>query len=210
MSDSLWPHESQHTRPPCPSPTPGVHSDSRPSSQWCHPAISSSVIPFSSRSQSLPASESFPMSQLFTWGGQSIGVSASASFLPKNTQDWGRHLLLLLLSHFSRVRLCVTPQMAATRFPHPWDSPGKNTGVGCHFLLQCRKVKSESEVAQSFLTLCDPMDCSLPGYSIHGIFQARVLEWGAIAFSRGRHLGYIKFEIFLISPLFLLTNLKCA
>ena len=67
-----------------------------------------------------------------------------------------------------------------TRLPHPWDSPGKNTGVGCHFLLQCMKVKSESEVAQSCLTLCDPMDCSLPGSSIHGIFQARVLEWGAI------------------------------
>ena len=72
-----------------------------------------------------------------------------------------------------------------TRLPRPWDSPGKNTGVGCHFLLQCMKVKSESEIAQSCLTLCDPMDCSLPGSSVHGIFQARVLEWGAIAFSEG-------------------------
>ena len=71
-----------------------------------------------------------------------------------------------------------------TRFPRPWDSPGKNTGVGCHFLLQCMKVKSESEVAQSCLTLSDPMACSLPGSSVHGIFQARVLEWGAIAFSK--------------------------
>ena len=70
-----------------------------------------------------------------------------------------------------------------TRLPRPWDSPGKNTGVGCHFLLQCMKVKSESEVAQLCLTLSDPMDCSLPGSSAHGIFQARVLEWGAIAFS---------------------------
>ena len=70
-----------------------------------------------------------------------------------------------------------------TRLPRPWDSPGKNTGVGCHFLLQCMKVKSESEVVQSCPTLSDPMDCSLPGSSIHGIFQARVLEWGAIAFS---------------------------
>ena len=70
-----------------------------------------------------------------------------------------------------------------TRLPHPWDSPGKNTGVGCHFLLQCMKVKSESEVAQSCLTLSDPMDCSPPGPSVHGIFQASVLEWGAIAFS---------------------------
>ena len=70
-----------------------------------------------------------------------------------------------------------------TRLPHPWDSPGKNTGVGCHFLLQCMKVESESEVAQSCPTLSDPMDCSLPGSSVHGIFQTRVLEWGAIAFS---------------------------
>ena len=85
MSDSLQPHELQHARPPCQSPTPGVHSDSRPSSHWCHPAISSSVVPFSSCPQSLPASESFPMSQLFAWGGQSTGVSAWASFLPKNT-----------------------------------------------------------------------------------------------------------------------------
>ena len=88
VSDSLRLHESQHARPPCPSPTPGVHSDSHPSSQWCHPAISSSVIPFSSWPQSLPASESFPMSQLFTWGGQSTGVSALASFLPKKSQGW--------------------------------------------------------------------------------------------------------------------------
>ena len=88
MSNSLRPHELQHARPPCPSPTPGVHSDSRPSSPWCHPAISSSVVPFSSCPQSLPASESFPMSQLFVWGGQSIRVSALASVLPVNPQDW--------------------------------------------------------------------------------------------------------------------------
>ena len=83
----LRPHELQHARPPCPSPTPGVHPNSCPSSRWCHLAISFSVVPFSCP-QSLPASESFPMSQLFTWGGQSIGVSASASVLPMNTQDW--------------------------------------------------------------------------------------------------------------------------
>ena len=88
MSNSLRPHESQHTRPPCPSPTPGVHSNSCPSSRWCHPAISSSVFPFSSYPQSLPASGSFPMSQPFAWGGQSTGVSALASVFPKNTQDW--------------------------------------------------------------------------------------------------------------------------
>ena len=88
VSDSSRPHESQHARPPCPSPTPGVHSNSCPLSWWCHPAISSSVIPFFSCPQSLPASESFPMSQLFTWGGQRIGASALASVLPINTQDW--------------------------------------------------------------------------------------------------------------------------
>ena len=90
MSDSLWPHELQHASPPCPSPTPGVYPNSCPSSRWCHPAISSSVIPFSSCPQSLPATESFPMNQLFTSGRQSIGhwVSASASVLPMNTQNW--------------------------------------------------------------------------------------------------------------------------
>ena len=88
MSDSLRPHESHHARPPCPSPTPGAHPDSRPLSQRCHPAISSSVVPFSSCPQSLPASESFRMSQLFAWGGQSTGVSALASFLPKKSQGW--------------------------------------------------------------------------------------------------------------------------
>jgi len=88
VSDSLQPHKSQHARPPCPSPTPGVHPNSCPSSRWRHPAISSSVIPFSSCPQSLPASESFPVSQLFAWSGQRIGVSALASVLPMNTQDW--------------------------------------------------------------------------------------------------------------------------
>ena len=92
--------------------------------------------------------------------------------------------LLLLLSHFSRVRLCATHRRQPTRLPCPGDSPGKNTGVGCHFLLQCMKVKSESEVTQSCPTVRDPMDCSPPGSPVHGIFQARVLEWGAIAFSK--------------------------
>ena len=88
VSDSLRPHESQHARPPCPLPPPGVHSDSRPSSQWCHPTISSSVVPFSSCLQSFPESGSFPMSQFFTLGVQSIGASASASVLPVSVQDW--------------------------------------------------------------------------------------------------------------------------
>ena len=107
VSDSLRPHESRHARPPCPSPTPGDHSDSRPSSQWCHPAISSSVVPFSSCPQSLPASESFPMSQqLFAWGGQSTGVSALASFLPKKSWGWSP-------SEWTKLTI-----------PHPfWDRP---------------------------------------------------------------------------------------
>ena len=88
VSDSLWPHELQHARPPCPSPTPRVHSNSYPSRRWCHPGVSSSVVPFSSCPQSLPASGSFPMRQLFAWGGQSTGVWASASVYPMNTQDW--------------------------------------------------------------------------------------------------------------------------
>ena len=93
-------------------------------------------------------------------------------------------LLLLLLSHFSRVRLCATPLTEPTRLPLPRDSPGKNTGVGCHFLLQHMKVKNESEVAQSCPILWDPMVCSPPGSSVHGISQARAMEWGATAFSK--------------------------
>ena len=107
VSDSLWPHELQHARPPCPSPSPGVHSNSRPSSWWCHAAISSSIIPFSSCFQTFPASGSFPRSQLFASGGQSIGASASVTVLPVNIQGWfplGLIGLTSLLSKgFSRV-----------------------------------------------------------------------------------------------------------
>ena len=111
---------------------------------------------------------------------------------PKNVEKKGKvqknhtviqRMLRLLLSRFSHVRLCVTPQTAAHQAPLSLGFSRKNTGVGCHFLLQCMKVKSETEVAQSCLTLCDPVDCSLPGSSVHGIFQARVLQWVAIAFS---------------------------
>ena len=101
-------------------------------------------------------------------------------------------MLLLLLSCFSRVRLCATHRRQPTRLPHPWDSLGKNTRVGCHFLLQCIKVKSQSEVAQSCPTLSNLMDCNLPGSSVHGIFQARVLEWGAIAFSTMEYYSAMK------------------
>ena len=119
VSNSLRAHESQHTRPPCPSPTPRVYSNSCPSSQWYHPAISSSVVPFFSCPQSLLALGSFPTSQLFAWGGQNIGVSASASVLPVNTQDWslgwtGCHVKVKSLS---RVRLFVTPWTVIYRGP---------------------------------------------------------------------------------------------
>ena len=114
VSSSLRLHESQHARPPCPSPTPGVHLDSRPLSQWCHPAISSSVVPFSSCLQSLPVSECFPMRKLFAWGGQSIGVSALASVLPINTQDWspleGTGWISLQSKGLSRVFSNITVQ----------------------------------------------------------------------------------------------------
>ena len=114
VSDSFRPHESQHARPPCPSQTPRVYSNSCPLSWWCHPAVSSSVVPFSSCPQSLQASGSFPVSQLFTWGGQSIGVSASASVLPMNTQDLSPYINLVLLhacvlSRFNCVGLFATP-----------------------------------------------------------------------------------------------------
>ena len=99
-----------------------------------------------------------------------------------------------------------------TRLPRPWDSPGKNTGVGCHFLLQCMKVKSESEVTQSCLTLSDPMDCSLPGSSVHGTLQARVLEWGAVAFSvssmRGQRTPDSSVKYFIFRGLRLFTSLE--
>ena len=117
MSDSSQPHESQHARPPCSSPTPGVHSDSRPSSQWCHQAILSSVIPFSCP-QSLPASESFPMSQLFAWGGQSIGVSALSSFFPKNTHP---ELFQVLKDDAVKVLHSICQQVWKTQqWPQDW------------------------------------------------------------------------------------------
>ena len=134
VSDSLRPHELQHARPPCPSPSPGVHSDSRPSSRWCHPAISSSVVPFSSCPQSLSASESFPMSQLFAWGGQSIGVSVLASFLPKKSlwrlisfrMDWLDLLAVqgtlksLLQHHGSKASILRCSAFFTVQLSHPY------------------------------------------------------------------------------------------
>ena len=139
VSDSLQPHESQHTRPPCPSPTPGVHSDSRPLSPWCHPAISSSVVPFFSCPQSLLASESFRMSQLFTWSGQSTGVSALASFLPKKSQGWSPSewtdwldllavqgtLKSFLQHHSSKASILRHSAFFTVQLSHPYTTTGK-------------------------------------------------------------------------------------
>ena len=141
MSDSLRSHESQHARPPCPSPTPGVHSDSSPSSQWCHPAISSSVIPFSSCSQFPPASESFPVSQLFAWGGQSTGVSTLASFLPKKSQGWSpsewtgwislqsKGLSSLLQHYSSKSSILRHSAFFTVQLSHPYMTTGKTIAL---------------------------------------------------------------------------------
>ena len=142
MSDSLRPHESQHARPPCPSPTPGVHSNSCPLSRWCYPAISSSVVPLSSCPQSLPASGSFPMSQLFVWGGQSTGVSALASVLPMNTQDWSplewdwldllavQGTLKSLLQHYSSKALVLWHSaFFMVQLSHPYMTTGKTIAL---------------------------------------------------------------------------------
>ena len=138
VSDSLRPHELQHTRPPCPSPSLGVYPNSCPLSQWCHPTISSSVIPFSSCPQSFPASGSFQISQLFTSGGQSIGVSASTSILPVNTQDWSPlgwtrldllavqgTLKTLLQHHSSKAPILQRSAFFTVHLSHPYLTTGK-------------------------------------------------------------------------------------
>ena len=139
MSDSFWPHESQHTRPPCPSPTPRAYSNSCPSSQWCHPTISSPVLPFSSHLQSFPASGAFQMSQFFTSGGQSVGVSASVSVLPMNIQDWltleWSGWISLLSKGHSRVFSNTTvqkhqfsgAQLFIVQLSHPYMTTGRST-----------------------------------------------------------------------------------
>ena len=165
MSNSLWPHGLLHARLPCPSPTPGACLNSCTSSRWYHLAISSSVVPFSSHPQSSPASGSFPLSRFFASGGQSFGVSASASVLPTNIQD---------------------------RFPLGWtgwislQSKGLsrvfflNTAIQKHQLLG---AAAAAKSLQSCPTLCDPIDGSPPGSPIPGILQARTLESVAISFS---------------------------
>ena len=141
MSSSLWPHESQHARPPCPSPTPRVHSGSRPSSQWCHPAISSSVVPFSSCPQYLPASGFYPISQLFASGGQSIGVSASTSVLPMNPglisfrMDWldllevQGTLKSLIQQHASKASILWHSAFFIVQLSHPYMTTGKTIAL---------------------------------------------------------------------------------
>ena len=143
VSDSLQPHEVQHARPPCPSPTPGVHPDSCASSQWCHPAISSSVVPFSSYLQSLPASGTFPMSQLFSWGGQNIGLSASAS-VPSNEHlglisfrmDWLYLLAVqgtlksLLQYHTSKASILRRSAFFTVQLSHPYIITEKTIALG--------------------------------------------------------------------------------
>ena len=142
VSDSLWPREPQHTRPPCPSPTPGVHSNSCPLSQWCHPAILSSVIPFSCCPQSLSASGSFQMSQPYISGGQSIGVSASTSVPPMNTQDWSplgwTHWISLQSKGLSRVFSNTTVQMRSVLGVHwkdwCWSWNSNTSATSCEEL----------------------------------------------------------------------------
>ena len=143
MSNSLWPHEPQYARPPCPSPAPRVSPNSSPLSRWCHLTISSSVIPFSSCPQSFSASDSFPMSQLFASGGPSIGVSASISVLPMNTQDWsplgwiGQIYLLavqgtlksLLQHHSSKASILQHSAFFTVHLSHPYMTTGKTIAL---------------------------------------------------------------------------------
>ena len=140
MSDSLRPHEPQHTRHPCPSPDPGVHPNPCPLSRWCYPTISSSVIPFSSCSQSFPAPRSFQMSQLFPSGGQSIGVSASTSVLPMNTQDWSlgwtgwislqsKGLSRVLQHHTSKASILRCSAFFTVQLSHPYMTTGKTIAL---------------------------------------------------------------------------------
>ena len=201
MSDSSWSHGLQHASLLCPSPTPGAYSNSCPSSQWCHSTISSSVVPFS-HLQSFPASGSFPVSQFFTSGGQNIGVSASASVLPMNIQDWfplgWTGWISLQSKGLSRVFSNTTVQkhqfckVISLQLIKINGGGGESINSSVLSFLYSptltsihgywKNHKSESEVAQSCPTLFDPVNCSLPGSSVHGILQARILEWVNISF----------------------------
>ena len=179
MSNSLWPHGLQHTRPPCPSPTPRAYSNSCPWSRWCHPVISSSVIPFSCL-QSFPASGSFPMSQLFTSGGQSIGVSASASVLPVNIQGWSPSRWTGWISLQSKGLSRVFSNTIVQK--HQFFS----AQVSFFFFFSSTTLLLPTHFPPPLCThaqSCNPMDFS-PSDSVHGLFQARILEWVAISFSK--------------------------
>ena len=185
VSDSLQPHALQHARPPCPSPTPGVHPNPCPLSRWCHPTISFSVVPFSSHLQSFPASGAFQMSLFFSSGGQNIGVSASTSVLPLNTQNWSSFrmdwldllavqgtLKSLLQHHSSKASILQRSAFFTVQLSHPNMTNGKTIDL-----------IAAAKSLQSCPTLCDPIDGSPPGSTVPGILQARRLEWVAISFS---------------------------
>ena len=204
VSNSLQPHGLQHTRPPCPLPTSGVYSNSCPLSQWCHPTISSSVVPFSSHLQSCPASGSFEISQFFASGGQRTGVSASASVLPKSIQGWfplrltglislqSRGLFKRLLQHdSSKASILWCSAFFTVQLSHLYITTGKTialtirTFVGkvMSLLFSTATAALTAKSLQSCPTLCDPIDGSPPGSPVPGILQARTPEWVAISFS---------------------------
>ena len=149
MSDYLWPHEPQHARPPCPSPTPQVYPNPCPLSRWCHPTISSFVVPFSSCPQSLPASESFPMGQFFAWGGQSTGVSASTS----SNEDSG-----LISFRMDWLDLFAVQGTLKSLLQHHRSK----ASILQHWMPEKSILTYFSSVAQLYLTLCNPMDSSMP------------------------------------------------
>ena len=194
MSNSVRPHRRQPTRFLCPWDSPGKNTG-----VGCHFLLqcmkvkSQSEVAQSCPTLSDPMDCMQPTRLLHPWDfpGKSTGV--------------GCHCLLQLCPCCCcYVALVVSNSVRphrwqSARLPHPWDSPGKNTGVGCHFLLQCMKMRIENEVAQSCPTLRNPVDCSLPGSSVHGILQARVLEWGAIAFSGNSSIYTLKSKIHLLS-----------
>ena len=189
MSDSLQTHELQHTRPHCPSPTPGAYPNSGPLSWWCHPTISSSTVPFSSCPQSFPAPGYFQMSQLFASGGQSSGVSASTSVLPMNTQDWSplgwtgwislqsTGLSSLLQHHSSKASILRLSAFFIIQLSHPSMTTGKTmaltrwTIVGKVMSLLFNMLSQFSSVSQSCPTLCYPMNHSMPGLPVHHQLQ---------------------------------------
>ena len=176
----LWRRGLQHARLPCPSPSPRACSNSCPLNCWCHPAILSFVVPFSSCLRSFPTSGFFQMNQLFAWGGQSIGVSASTTVLPMNIQGWSPLGWTGLTSLLSKGLLRLFSSTTTWKHQFFGAQPSVWFNWNIHTWLLERWY-----VPQSSPTLCNPMDYSQPGSSVHGIFQARILEWVAISYSRG-------------------------